>query len=140
MILLDTNIVSETMRRLPDPHVIDWLNAQAAETIYLSTVSLAELLLGIAVLPDGRRKADLASALTEQAAKLFGSRLLPFDAASAQAYAAIISHARAVGKSVGIADGLIAATATAHGLTVATRDIAPFVATGVSVINPWDKA
>jgi predicted nucleic acid-binding protein len=102
LILLDTNVVSETMRRLPAPRVIDWLNAQAAETIYLSTVSLAELLLGIAVLPDGRRKTDLASSLAERTATLFGARLVPFDTASARAYAAIVSQARAAGRAVGV--------------------------------------
>ncbi len=138
MILLDTNVVSETMRRLPEPRVIDWLNAQAAQTIYLSTVSLAELLLGIAVLPDGRRKTDLASSLAERTAKLFGERLVPFDAPSARAYAALVSRARAAGRAVGVTDGLIAGIAFAHSLTVATRDVTPFIAAGVSVINPWD--
>ena len=128
------------MRRLPDPRVIDWLNAQATETIYLSAVSLAELLLGIAVLLEGRGKIDLASSLAERAEKLFGSRLLPFDAPSASAYAVIVNQARNAGRTIGVADGFIAGIAFAHGLTVATRDVTPFIGTGISVINPWDEA
>jgi predicted nucleic acid-binding protein len=137
VILLDTNVVSETMRPIPDARVISWLNAQASDTVYLSTVSLAELLLGIAVLPDGRRKSDLASSLADKVVKMFGPRLLSFNPASAQAYALLVSRARATGRSIGLADGLIAAIATAHGLAVATRDIVPFAAAGVLVINPW---
>jgi len=125
------------MRPRPDPRVVDWLNAQAVDTIYLSTVSLAELLLGAALLPDGRRKTDLASSLVEQVGKMFEERLLPFDIASAQTYATIVSRARAAGKTIGFADGLIAAIARVRGLAVATRDKAPFAAAGVLVIDPW---
>ena len=137
MILLDTNVISETMRAVPEPRVIAWLDAQAAETLYLSTISLAELLLGIAVLPDGRRKTQLELGLEDKAAALFGPRLLPFDTAAARAYADIISRARTAGRAIGVAGGQIAAIAAAGGLIVATRDTAPFEAAGVRVINPW---
>ncbi len=137
MILLDTNVVSETMRPAPDARVIAWLDAQSVDTVYLSTISLAELLLGVTILPDGRRKAMIAASLAEKTKEMFGSRILSFDLASAQAYATIVSHARAVGRSIGFADGLIAATATAHDLTVVTRDTTPFTAAGLRVINPW---
>lgn len=99
MILVDTDVVSETMRRSPDPAVIAWLDAQAAETMYLSAVSMAELLSGIAVLPEGRRKADLGLSLGARAAALFGGRVLLFDLAAAETYAAIV--AREGLKSVG---------------------------------------
>lgn len=137
MILLDTNVVSETMRDAPEPKVIDWLDAQAAETLFFSTVSLAELLFGIAVLPEGRRKVKLALALAEQAALLFGERVLPFDVAAAKAYATITSKARQAGRAIGVADGQIAAIAAAHGLAVATRDTAPFEAAGIRLLDPW---
>ncbi len=137
MILLDTNVISETMRAVPEPRVIAWLDAQAVETLYLSTISLAELLLGIAVLPDGRRKTQLELGLEDKAAALFGPRLLPFDTAAARAYADIISRARTAGRAIGVADGQIAAIAAACGLIVATRDTAPFEAAGVAVVNPW---
>lgn len=140
MILLDTNVVSETMRRVPDPRVVAWLDAQAAETLYFSTVSLAELLLGVAVLPGGRRKTELALSLGAQSAVLFGDRVLPFDIAAARAYAEIVGGARAVGRTIGFADGQIAAIAVTRALAVASRDTAPFEAAGLVVVNPWRAA
>jgi toxin FitB len=137
MILVDTNVVSETMRLAPEPKVIDWLDAQAAETLYLSTVSLAELLFSVAVLPEGRRKIALGLALVEKAALLFGERVLPFDIDAAKAYAAVMSRCQRAGRRVGTADGQIAAIASTHRLAVATRDAAPFEAAGVKVIDPW---
>jgi predicted nucleic acid-binding protein len=137
MILVDTNVVSETMRLKPDPAVIAWLDAQAVESLYLSAISMAELLLGVAVLPEGRRKSELGSSLLAQAAALFGDRVLPFDLPAAQAYATLVSRTRAAGYTMGIADGQIAAIATIAGLTVATRDKSPFEAAGLPIINPW---
>ena len=137
MILLDTNVVSETMRPAPDTRVIAWLDSQAAEIFHLSTVTLAELLLGVAILRDGKRKAALRRTLTDGVAALFGPRLLPFDAAAAEVYAQLVSDARARGLAIGVSDGMIAAIAKHHGLMVATRDIAPFEAAGVPVVNPW---
>jgi hypothetical protein len=137
MILVDTNVVSETMRLSPDPKVVAWLDAQASETLHLSAVSLAELLLGIAVMPDGKRKAELGLSFGGQALALFGQRVLAFDKVAAMAYASVISRARAAGRPIGMADGQIAAVAMAHGLIVATRDTVPFEAAGLTVINPW---
>jgi predicted nucleic acid-binding protein len=140
MILVDTNVVSEAMRAAPAPQVIEWLDAQAAETLFLATVSLAELLYGIAALPDGRRKVELGRALTEQAALLFGDRILPFDVAAASSYAAVVSRARRAGRAVAVPDGQIAAIAATHRLAIATRDSSPFEAAGVPVIDPWNAA
>ena len=137
MILLDTNVVSETMRFQPDRSVVAWLDAQLAETLYLSSVSYAELLVGVAQLPDGRRKADLTSLLAGQVRELFGARLLSFDAAAAASFAVLVSQARAKGHTIGFADGQIAAIAHAHNLAIATRDTTPFAAVGLQVINPW---
>lgn len=140
MILVDTNIVSETMRAAPDPGVVAWLDAQAAETLYFSTVSLAKLLLGVALLAGGRRKTELALSLGSQAATLFGERVLTFDVAAARAYAEIVARARAGGRTIGFADGQIAAIAATHALAVASRDTAPFEAAGLTTINPWIAA
>lgn len=140
MILLDTNVVSEPMRPNADPAVQSWLDRQAAETLHLATTSLSELLLGIEILPTGIRKAGLASALRELLETLFGSRILQFDHAAAVAYASLVGRARASGHSISVADGQIAAIATTQGLTVATRDTAPFIAVGVPVIDPWDES
>jgi predicted nucleic acid-binding protein len=137
MILIDTNVVSETMRSAPEPKVVAWLDAQSAETLYLSTVSLAELLFGIAALPEGRRKIALGQALVEKAALLFGERILSFDVAAAKTYATVMSRARQAGRAVGVADGQIASIAATHRLIIASRDRAPFEAAGIEIIDPW---
>lgn len=127
MIILDTNVVSEPMRPNGDPAVLAWLDRQADESLYLTATSFAELLLGVEILPPGKRKKGLAAGLAEMIAGLFGSRILPFDESAAKRYASL----------VGVADGQIAAIAAAHGFAVATRDALPFRAVGVPVINPW---
>ena len=138
MIVLDTNIISEAMKPSANPGVIAWLNEQALDTVYLSSVTLAELLYGIGSLPDGRRKTALAVSL-DGLLELFDRRVLPFDAAAAQCYADLAVKARAAGKGFPLPDGYIAATAAAHGYVVATRDTGPFEAAGLPVINPWGQ-
>ena len=137
MILLDTNVVSEPMRAKPDRNVLAWLDAQAAETLYISTVSLAELLLRIESLPSGKRRKALAAALAEQVVALLGERVVPFDLAAAQTYPKIVTRARRRGHPIAVADAQIAAIAAARQFSVATRDETPFRAAGVPVINPW---
>ena len=127
------------MRRDGDPAVQTWLDQQAAETLYLTTTSLSELLLGIEILPNGRRKQGLADALNKLLTRLFGARILAFDTRAATAYAPLISGARADGHAISVADGQIAAIATVQGFMVATRDSSPFAAAGVPVINPWTE-
>lgn len=139
MIILDTNVVSEPMRPVSDPAVQAWLDRQAAETLFLTATGLSELLLGGEILPDGKRKQGLGAALAEMVAALFEGRILPFDQQAALHYAPIVSRARAEGQTISFADSQIAAIAAAHGLTVATRDTAPFAAAGVPVINPWES-
>ncbi len=139
MIVLDTNVVSEAMKPSAHPAVSSWLNAQVAETLYLSSVTLAELLYGIGTLPEGRRKNALASTL-DGLLELFDSRVLPFDTEAARCYAQLATQARAAGKGFPMPDGYIAAIAMAQGFAVASRDTSPFEAAGVPVINPWDGA
>lgn len=136
MILLDTNVVSEAMKPEPHPAVRAWLDEQAAETIYLSSVTFAELLFGIGALPAGRRKHAMSLAL-DGLLELFGNRVLAFDTDSARHYAELAVAARAAGKGFPTPDGYIAAIAAAHRFTVVTRDVAPFEAAGLKVIDPW---
>lgn len=136
MILLDTNVVSEAMRPEPNPRVRAWLNAQPAETLYLPSIVLAELLFGIGALPDGRRKERLARAL-EGLMALFPGRVLPFDAEAARHYAILALMARQAGRGLSIPDGYIAAIAARWGCAVASRDVSPFRAVGLVVIDPW---
>ena len=136
MIILDTNVVSEAMK--PEPHlsVRDWLDAQAAETLFLSSVTIAELMFGVGSLPDGRRKNNLA-AMLDGVLDLFGERVLPFDTEAARCYADLAVKARAVGKGFPTPDGYIAAIAAARGFAVASRDVGPFLAAELTVIDPW---
>jgi hypothetical protein len=137
MILLDTNVVSEPIRRHPDSRVLDWLDAQVIETLYFSTISLAELLLGVENLPIGRRRTALAAALEQQIADLFGDRIIPFDIPAAEAYSKVVARARSQGQAISIADGQIAGVAAANKFRVASRDDQPFCAAGLVVVNPW---
>lgn len=136
MILLDTNVVSEAMKPDPDPAVRAWLDEQAAETLYLSSITIAELMFGIGALPDGRRKNGLAEAV-EGVMELFADRILPFDTAAARRHADLAIKARAAGKGFPTPDGYIAATAAARGFAVATRDASAFEAAGLGVVDPW---
>ena len=139
MILLDTNVVSEAMKPEPDPAVRDWLDEQAAETLYLSSVTIAELLFGIGSLPRGKRRDRLATAVDGVLA-LFEGRLLPFDTDAARHYADLAVRPRAAGKGFPAPDGYIAAIAAAHGFAVASRDTSAFNAAGLAVIDPWVAA
>lgn len=136
MIVLDTNVISEAMKPEPQASVRDWLDAQAAETMFLSSVTIAELLFGIGVLPQGRRRDNLTAAL-DGVLDLFEGRILPFDTVAAQRYADLAVKARAAGKGFPTPDGYIAAIAAAHGFAVASRDTSAFHAAGLNVIDPW---
>jgi predicted nucleic acid-binding protein len=135
MIVLDTNVVSESMRPEPNPSVREWLNGQPPESLCLTAVTLAELLFGIGVLPGGRRKKMLEE-MTEGVLSLFEGRILPFDAAAARCYAGLAVKARAAGKGFPVPDGYIAAIAASRGFVVATRDTGPFSAAGLVTVNP----
>ncbi|WP_137128880.1 type II toxin-antitoxin system VapC family toxin [Rhizobium sp. FY34] len=139
MILLDTNVLSEPMRPAPAPEVVAWLDQQASETLYLSSVTMAEMLFGVACLPDGRRKTKLSEAC-ETILAVFDGRILAFDAAAARLYGEMAAAARSAGQGFPTPDGYIAAIAAAHGYTVATRDEGAFKAAGVATINPWRSA
>lgn len=136
MIVLDTNVVSETMKAAPSPAVLAWLNAQDADTLYLSSVTLAELLFGTAALPAGRRRDALAGAIGKLE-RLFEGRILGFDTEAARHYAALAVAARTRGRGFPTPDGYIAAIAASHGFIVATRDTAPFAACGLHALDPW---
>lgn len=137
MILIDTNVLSEPLKLAGDASVLNWIDAQNIETLYLSAVSLAELRFGIAALPPGKRRDTLHTSVEQRILPLFIGRILAFDAAASEAYADLRARARAQGQAIAPADGYIAATAKTHGLMVATRDTAPFEAAGLTVINPW---
>jgi predicted nucleic acid-binding protein len=137
VILLDTNVVSELVRPAPAPAVLGWLDAQPAETLFLSTISLSELLFGVSLLPDGARKRRLGRALEVEVSALFGGRFAPFDVPAARHFADLMSRTRKAGFTLEAADGQIAAIAASRGFAVATRDVRPFLAASLHVIDPW---
>ncbi len=139
MIVLDTNVVSEAMKPEPNAAVRTWLNDQAVETLYLSSVTLAELLFSVAALPVGKRKNMLSSAL-EGLVGLFEGRMLPFDAEAARQYTELAVTARNGGRGFPTPDGYIAAIAASRGFSVASRDTSSFAAVGLQVISPWESA
>ena len=136
MILLDTNVLSEAAKPESHPAVRAWLDAQVAETVFVSSITVAELLFGVGALPDGERKAMLA-ARGESLLEAFAGRVLDFDEAAARRHADLAARARAQGKGFPTPDGYIAAIAAAHGFTVASRDATAFRAGGLHVIDPW---
>lgn len=136
MIVLDTNVVSEMMKVEPHPLVRTWLNGQSAETLFLTSVTLAEILFGIAALPAGKRKARLSEAL-DGLMTLFRGRILPFDAEAARRYSEIAIKARTNGRALPMADGYIAAIAASLGFVVVSRDTEPYDAASIAFINPW---
>jgi predicted nucleic acid-binding protein len=137
VILLDTNVLSELMKPAPEPMVIQWLDAQMDNQVFLTAVTKAEIELGIALLPNGKRK----DAFTELAVTLFDEfqeRILPFDAGAASYYAKLVANARKGGRALSVEDAQIAAITQANHLTLATRNSKDFeFIPDLSLINPW---
>ena len=138
MIVVDTNVVSELMLPRPAAAVIDWASAQVIPTLYLTTISEAELRYGVAILPIGRRREQLLAAVEGVLREDFAGRVIPFDRQAARAYAAIAAARRAAGRPIKYADCQIAAIARSVGASVATRNVRDFEGCGIDVINPWD--
>lgn len=137
MIIIDTNVISEVVKPGRSQAVVSWLDSQITETLFMTAPGLSELRLGIECLPGGRRKKALSAELDALVANFFGGRILPFDKPAAIEFGVLIAAARAAGRSVSVTDGQIGSIASVHKFSVATRDTAPFIALGVSVIDPW---
>lgn len=135
MIALDTNVVSELMRATPDDRVMRWLDAQAPDTLAVTSVTVAELLYGIARLPAGRKRTQLEAAFAETLEEEF--TILPFDEAAAVDYATIVASQELRGRKVSMADAMIAATCMTAGATLATRNTKDFDPLGIELIDPW---
>ena len=139
-VLLDTNVVSELIRKMPDPAVRAWAAGHALEELFFSAVGEAELRYGAAILPAGRRRATLVSDIEAMLRDAFEDRVLPFDSDAAREYAEIAAARRATGRPVAPADCQIAAIARSRGMAVATRNVSDFDDIGIEVVNPWTTA
>lgn len=141
MILLDTNVLSEFMRPCPASCVVQWLDDQPANTLYTSAVTQAEIELGLALMPTGKRQRELTIAAKAMFDEDFAGRCLPFDAAAASQYAQLVAACSSRGRPISLEDAQIAAIALAGGMVLATRNTKDFEAiSGLRLINPWNSA
>lgn len=137
MIILDTNIISELTRQAPEPRIVSWLDSLPAEEVGTTAVTAAELLYGVARMPAGRRKRELAAAVRGLLGDELRDRILPFDEHCASRYADIVCGRETVGRPIGVADAQIAAICRTAEATLATRNTDDFSGTGIELINPW---
>ena len=138
MIVLDANVVSELMRPTPGPQVLAWLDAQVPDTLWLTSVSVAELLFGIARLPDGARKQAFAQAAQRMLEEDFANRVLGFDLQAASVFADLAATSERAGRPIGLADGQIASICLVHKASLATRNEKDFMNLGLELLNPWN--
>ena len=138
-ILLDTNVLSEVLRSRPDKAVLAWLAAQPGESLFVSAVTQAEMLLGARLLPESKRRQQLQDALDAMFAEDFADRVLPFDSAAAAAYADLVAARRSAGRPISQFDAQIAAIALSRRAGLATRNVSDFEGCGLAVNNPWES-
>jgi len=135
--LLDTNVLSELMKPAPHPGVVRWLDAQPTVDLWICAITIAEIRLGIALLPDGTRKTDLGLR-AEAMLDYFAEASIAFDTLAASEYASIVAQRRKAGRPIGVEDAQIAAIARSAGLTLATRNLSDFAdIDGLGVVDPW---
>jgi predicted nucleic acid-binding protein len=138
MIVLDTNVVSEPLRAAPSPSVLAWLDRQPPSSLFLTAITVREMIFGVRSMPDGKRRDGLEQRIIELFEGEFAGRILPFDTTAAMIYGRAVPLARASGRTISEADGMIAAVVLASGAAIATRDTSPFVAMTIAqVIEPW---
>ena len=138
MIVLDTNVLSETLKPLPNAAVVAWMAAQPRSTLFTTTVVEAEILYGVAVLADGARKTQLQAALKAIFTEDLSGQVIAFDRDCAEAYAAIAANRKNSGQPISQFDAMIAAATASRGATLATRNLRDFADCGIRLINPWE--
>ncbi len=138
MIVLDTNVISELMRVRPEQKILAWADGLDPDAVVIAAMNEAEILHGLARLPDGQRKQELRQGWDGLMAELFTGRVLPFTSEAAHWYAELLRRRERMGRPMATADAVIAATALAHGAALATRDVADFADIGLELINPWN--
>ncbi len=136
--LLDTNCISEVVRARPEPRVLEWMDAADESLLFLSVLTLGEIRKGIAGLPQSRRRTHLESWLEFELRSRFAGRILPIDGAVADRWGLLAAEARRRGSFLSAIDGLLAATAIQHNLTIVSRSVADFANTAASILNPWE--
>jgi predicted nucleic acid-binding protein len=137
MIVLDTNVLSELIRREPSQRVERWIAAQPVASLFITTITQSELLHGVALLPLGKRRSAIAEAVEAMFAEDFAERILPFDTAAARAFAPLAVERRQAGRPIAQLEAQIAAIARSRSASVATRNMADFDGCGIALHNPW---
>jgi toxin FitB len=137
MIVLDTNVLSEALRPEPEPSVLRWLADQPRASLFTTSVTRGEILYGIQVLPDGKRRKGLWDAANMVFYEDFAGQVLSFDSDAADMYAEIAASRRIAGKPISQFDAMIAAMARSRGAILATRNVKDFEECGIDVVNPW---
>jgi toxin FitB len=137
VIVLDTNVLSELLRQRPAPAVVKWVAARPTSSLFTTTITQAEMLFGVALMPVSKRRSALAEAVTGLFDMDFAGRVLPFDGPAAQAFARLAAKRRQAGRSIGQLDAQIAGIVQSRGATLATRNIADFAGCGIEVVDPW---
>ncbi|MFM7602036.1 MAG: type II toxin-antitoxin system VapC family toxin [Pseudanabaena sp.] len=138
MIILDTNVLSEFMRAIPNPKVMDWISQQVSSEVFVTTITQAEMYYGLALLSVGKRRSDMEKAVQQMFQQDFLERILSFDSAAALEYAKLASLRRQIGKPIAQADAQIAAIALSKNAVLATRNIADFCDCHLTLVNPWE--
>jgi len=137
MIILDTNVVSEFMTSPPANSVLRWSNAQNTTSLYLTTITIAEIGFGLRTIPQGKRREMLAERFEQFVATAFEQRVLPFDEDAARVYGEVMGYRREIGRPISSFDGQIAAIARSRGFCVATRNIRDFEECQIDIVNPF---
>jgi hypothetical protein len=138
VIVLDTNVVSELMRQPAEPNVVTWVDQQPTSDVYLTAITTAELLYGIARLPEGRRRETLADLVQQLVEEDFAGRILPFDGDAASHYAQIVTARETRGLPISMPDAQIAAICRLYSADLVTRNVKDFAHTGIQTVNPWE--
>lgn len=137
MMVWDTNVVSELMRPAPSERVVEWTDRQPVDEVFITAITVAELLYGIGRLPTGRRRSELSELFGDMITQDFEQRVLAFDGVAAAHYADIVVERERIGRPISMADAQIAAICRSHDATVATGNVDDFADVGVDVVNPW---
>ena len=137
MIVIDTNVISEVMKPSPSLAVLEWLNQQNSNSLFVSTITLGEIEYGLRILPAGKRRYDLKERFEQFMFQAFRQRILVFDEAAARSYGEVMGHRKELGRPMSVPDGQIAAIARSRGFAIATRNTSDFEECGVDLFNPF---
>lgn len=139
MIILDTNVISELMKSNPDSRVVHWVGSQHPASLFITSITKAEILYGLLLMPDGQRKSRLLEATKEMFSIDFGGRILPFDHHASEEWSDIVASRKLSGQPISHFDAQIAAIARSRGAQVATRNTSDFINCKVNILNPWKE-